>query len=152
MVSRLLHFYIFFIVFQAKICESWLALFPPRCVEKPRRSLGYVCVFRLASRKNSVVDVSHIVTWRTIWVSVLVATYGLTAVWLYILPSHKWAVVSCNVLLRRRICSSLYPLYRYTHHWYKPVIVSTLVAYSSLGGSHSCELRILIRISSSVAD
>jgi len=42
-----------FIVLQAKICKSSLALFPSGGVKKPRHSSGYVCVFCLASRKNS---------------------------------------------------------------------------------------------------
>ena len=55
-----------FIVWQRKICEFWLALFPPSCVEKPRCSPGYTCVFRLASRKNSGVIFPQISCCQTI--------------------------------------------------------------------------------------
>ena len=55
-----------FIVWQPKICEFWLALFPPRCVKKPRRYLGIAYVFCLASQKNSFAIFSQILSSQTI--------------------------------------------------------------------------------------
>jgi len=91
------------IVLQARVCESWLALFPSRGVKKPRRSFGYACVFCLASRKNSGVNFSQTLTWRTIRLT------GVAPIAIGVAPlrektdvvSRLWSASACDRAYRK---------------------------------------------------
>ncbi len=54
------------LLFLASLIVASLLGVPPCCVGKPRQNLGYAYVFRLASRKNSGVIFSQILSCQTI--------------------------------------------------------------------------------------
>ncbi len=57
------------LLFLASLIVASLLGVPPCCVGKPRQNLGYAYVFRLASRKNSGVIFSQILSCQTITVN-----------------------------------------------------------------------------------